>query len=543
VSSHDLGSDAPARVATAAALARQEIAVEIANVATPPGLSRALATSASDPREAAERAAWWRLAGRRAGEELRLGLTVGFASARDAPSQVTSGSDSSPHSNMRMTPMLGDAIRVEIDRATMEAHVPVVEARQRVERGQGETWVLLASTCGTLPEASHDAGTGAAVSTAATMQAAESAGDARVEPFIAADGIGILAHGPAHAGESPQAYALRLADVAGRALAADTLAADHVNRARTALLARAGEFEARALAALGGALAPGHPSWVDPLGTSLGLAWASDAAIAMRAAAVRAGPLRVAVLANADAAQADAAVRAVDRWVARRAGEARTCPLLPALAPIHAGTYAVEVGANAPSEALLTVPLAVGDEPAHDAARWIAAALEGPGGLLAQAVGAPIQGDLPGATLAHAWSATVIGLPRGPALVLRLRASDASLDAAVAQARALLERLRQGAFREEDRARATAAIARDAISASLDPRSRTIDLWRGRLPSPAGTGSVPAAPSLDALRAFASAALREDALIIVALRPARGDAERQPTGSEAKDASRESGRD
>jgi hypothetical protein len=550
LSPRDIASDVPERIATAAALARQELAVEIADVATPPDLRHALAMRAPDPRDAADRAAWWELSRARAGrDELRAALTVGLAATRD-PSERAMGSGGSPAqeaSVARGTPRVADAIRAEIDRATMAWHAPVVEARTRVERGQGEVWVLLASTCGTLPEASHDAGTGAAVATAAVMRGDE-AGDARVEPLVLADAVGVLAHGPPRADESPQAHARRLADVAGRAFAADALDTERIARARAALLARAGEIDARALAALGGALTPGHPSWIDPWGTSFGLGSASDDAIAMRAAAIRAGPLRVAVLANVDEAQADAAVRAVDRWVARRPGEARACPPLPTITTARYGTYAVELPSKALSEALLAVPLPPGDEAARTAAAWLAAALDGPGGLLARAVGGSGRADPPGTAPTRAWSA-VLGAPLAPALVVRLVAPDASLDASVAQARATLDRLHQGAFREEDRVRAATALGRATVAASLDPRARVIDLWRGE--ATAGTGDRAAAgrpkagpppPTLDAIRAFASAELRDDALIIIAARPARGDAEAPSTGREPKGTSRESSR-
>jgi hypothetical protein len=518
LSPRDLASSAPARIATAAALARQEIAVEVADVAASPELPHALATRASDPRDAAERAAWWALAGRHARtEDLRVGLTVGVAAPRDALGTAAGtaaggGSDPPPRPDPRVAPVSAEAIIAEIDRATLAWHAPVVEARTRVERGQGEAWVLLASTCGTLPETAHDAGAGAAVATASAAQANGEEADVYVDPFVSGDGIGVLAHGPPRAGESPQAHARRLADVVGRAFAADTLDADRIAHARTALLARAGEPDARALAALAAVLAPGRPSWVAPLGTTFGLGSASDEGIAMRAAAIRAGPLRVGVLANTDSAQADAAVRAIDRWVARRPGEARSCPPLPALPPARAGTYAVDLPVAGPSQAILAVPLPGASEAARAAAAWIAASLDGPEGLLARAVGgdpgAPADGGAP--ALAQAWSAAVVGAPRSPALVVRLIASDASLDAAVAQTRMLLDRLQRGAIREQDRARAGASLARNAIAAALDPRARTISAWRGESAAPS--------PSLEALRAFASSALHDDALVIVAER-------------------------
>jgi hypothetical protein len=498
LSARDIGTDAPSRIATAAALARQELAVEVADAPAPADLPRRIATAARDPRDAAERAAWWALAGRRrdlADGELRFGITVGIASPRDA-----------------IEPVHADALVAEIDRATIAWHSPVVEARTRVERGQGEVWVVVGTPCGTLPEAAADAGAGAAVTTSAAMQATVGAGDVRVEPFVTTEGVGVIAHGPPHTGETPAAHARRLADTAARAFAADSLDDATVARARTALLGQAADADARALGALGAALAPGHPSWIEPSGTTFGLASASDEAVALRASAIRAGPLRVAVLAPVDEGQADAAARAVDRWVARRPGEARACPPLPSVPAARPGTYAVEVPPGGSSEALVAVPLAPGDEAARTDATWVAAALDGSGGLLDRALGAD------SATLARSSNASVLGAPRTSALVVRLVATEAQLDGAVAQTRALLDRLRQGALREEDRKRATDALEHAALTASLDPRARALAVWRGEVPSPT---LKRAAPSLDELRAFAAAALHDDAFVIVAARPPR----------------------
>jgi len=503
----DLGSDAAARIATAAALARQEITIDVAEAAAAYNLGRSLATRAGDPRDAAERAGWWSLAGRyplAAEDEVRVTLTVGMAPGRD----TTETSASVP----------ADTIRSEIDRASLAWHAPVLETRTRVERGQGDTWVLLASTCGTLLETNSDAGVTAAVATAAAVQAAASGGDVEVEPFVAADGVGVLVHGPARSGESTEAHARRLADVAARAFAADPLTPDAIARARTSLLAHSASTDERVMSVLAGAVSPGHPSWVDPTGTTLGLSTASDVTVSMKAAAMREGPLRVAVLANVDAAQAAAAARAVDRWIARRPGEARSCAAAPASLVPRAGTYAVDLSPGAPSEALIAVAIGPGDEEAS--ATSIAAALDGPEGLLARVLSGSAH-DAAIAPLARSWSAAVIGSPRAPALVVRIDATDASLDAAVAQTRGLLDRMRQGAIDESDRSRAEVALARARARGDLDPRARAIALWRTRSAAMAG-------PSLEKMRTLAATALRDEALIIVAARPARVDSRSHP---------------
>jgi hypothetical protein len=507
LSAHDVASDLPGRVATAAALARQEISVEIEDANAVPALGASLAARAADPRDAAERAAWWSLAGHAAAApgagDARVRLTVGIASPKDGPDAG---------------PARADAIRSEIDRATLAWHAPVVDKRSRVEPGQGELWLLLASTCGTLSESS-DGGVSAEVATAAAARVVEAAGDVSAEPFVAVDGIGILVHGAARPGERAQAHARRLADLAARAFAADALDARRIAEARIALLSQGSSAAARSLGVLGTALTRGHPSWVAPFGTPVGLASTSDEAIAVRAAAMRAGPLRVAILANDNAAQADAAARAVDRWVARRPGEARACAAPPEAPPPRPGTYALDLPAGGPSEALLALPMSTGDDGARAAATWIAAALDGPDGLLARALSAQAQESAP-APLARTWGATVLANGRPPALVVRITAPDGSLDAAVAQTRVLLDRIRQGALTDDDRARASAVVARARLAASLDPRARTIELWRGEGPV--------VAPSLDALRAFAAAAMRDEGLVIVAARPPRPEPPRPP---------------
>jgi hypothetical protein len=500
LASRDLKTDAAARIATAAVLARQEVGVEIADGAAPSDLGDAITRRAADPRDAAERAAWWSLAGRRADatdDDPVMAIAVGVAAKRDAPADASAPAGGA------------DAIRAAIERAAAAWRAPVIETRTRVERGQGEAWVLLASPCGTASESTGNAGIGAAVALAAAAQASEIADDARVEPFVDPSGIGLLVHGPARPGESPQAHARRLADIAARAFAADEIAPVHATAARTTLIAGATESGARALGGLAAAVAPGHPSWVAPEGTLFGLSSLSDDAIAARAASLRGGPLRLAVMANVDAAQADAAARAVDRWIARRPGEARSCPAAGAPMAPREGTYAVDVAPGAPSEVLLGAPLPA-DGSARAPAAWIAAALDGSDGLLARALG----GSPSAPPLARAWDASVLGAPHASALVVRIAGADPSVDAAVAQVRALLDRLRQGALREEDRAHAAAALGKDRLAASLDPRARVIDLWRGE-------GSAAAAPSLDDLKAFAAAALRDEHLVIVAARPPR----------------------
>jgi hypothetical protein len=497
-----LSVDAAGRIATAASLARQEVVVELADVAPEPDLGRSLSMRAADPRDAAERAAWWALAGQGLGpsdEASEIALLVGLATAKDAAQPAAFARN--------------DEIRSEMDRATLAWHVPVVEARTRIERGQGEVWVLLASPCGTSTESSVDAGLDAAVALAATFQSAEMAGDAQAEPYVSPEGVGVLVHGAIHPGEAAAAQARRLADLAARPFAGEGPSPAQFTRARTLLLMRASDVEGRAMDALASALSPGHPSWVLPVGTAMGLASASDDALKMRAGALRSGPLRVAVLANVDAVQADAAIRAVDRWVARRPGESRTCPAVALPSTPRPGTYAVDRPPGALSEAILALGLPPHNQDALASATWLAAALDGRDGLLARSLGSSADGGRGGEPI---WSAGVIGAPLAPAFTIRLRAPDGAIDAAVGQARALLERLRLEGPKADDWSRASSAISRARLAAMLQPRERLVDLWLSQ--------PEPPSPSLDAMRAFAASYLHDDALLVMAARPPRVEA-------------------
>jgi hypothetical protein len=507
IASHDLAVDAPARLATAIALARQEMSTELADAHDDALSARGIARREGDPRDAADVAAWWALSSPdpsalSASGEPRVAAAIGLSTGREAgPNDASVSSKAS-------------AVRAEIDRAVVAWHEPVVEARTRVERGQGELWVALGSPCGTLAEMANDAGLGAAFAMAAADRAdvALRRSGARAEAWAAPDGIGVIVHGPALLGESAEAQARRLGDAVGRSFAAEPIDRAAVSRARARLLGEGERDDARALVTLADAIAPGHPSWMAPMGPLDALGRSSDAAVAARASALRAGPLRVAVIANTSAAQAEAAVHAVDRWIARRPGEARACPMASTPAPARPATYTVDTRSGGGSSAWLAIALPAGDAAARSEASFVAAALDGADGLLAHALGGG---------LAHAWSARVVGGPGASALVVRIESAPGALDAAVAQARALFDRVRQGSLVEADRARAAALLADRDLAASLDPSRRASALWRDPPRDASHDPAHDSPPTLDALRSFASTTLRDDALVIVAVRPPR----------------------
>lgn len=488
-------SDIVPRIADAVALVHVEAGVHLSGVGTARD-GRNLPLPSGDAREAAERASWWALADLGApspssGGSVALGVPVS-GGARDAPPAPSR-----------------EALATAIGRARSAWDKPVLEARSRVESGQGEAWILLASTCGTEGETDADAGLTALFTTAAAETTTVSA-DVHVEPWIVADGTGVLVHGPMHSGETPVAHARRLADIAARIFAAEPITAAALGRARADLLRHDARRHGTTLSVLAQALSPQHSSSVAPFGTSETLARFSDASAVLRAQALRGGPLRVAVLANANAAQADAAVRAADRWVARRTGEPRACPATTSASPPRPGTYAISQRPGSVPEAYLAFPLPAGDDAARGAAFVVASALDGDGALLDKA----LTGK---AVLARQASATVLGWPRAPALVVRIVAPQTSLDDAVMQARALVDRIHKAGLSGADYDLATAKRARTALTTSLDPRARVVATWRGE-PIDAASRQSPSAADV---RTFAQKYLSEDAMVVVAARPPR----------------------
>jgi len=509
----DLAIDAAARIATAIALARQELGAELVSARSAPPLAATVARRAGSPRDAADLAAWWALSlpDSDAPSEPRISAAVGIATGRESAAALRAAGTAAGGAEGGSLAARAEAIRTEMDRAIVAWHEPVVEAKTRIEKGQGELWVALGSPCGTLAEMESDAGLGAAFALAAadrTTVALRAAGGS-AQAWAAPDGIGVLAHGPALPGESPEAHARRLGDAVARSFAAEPVDRSSLSHARARLLGEEGREDARALVTLAEAVVPGHPSWIAPMGPLDALGRSSDAAAMARASGLRAGPLRVAVLGNTSAAQAEAAIHAVDRWVVRHPGQSRTCPVPSAPSPPRSATYAVDAPPGGSSQAWLALALPPDDAAAAAAAEWIAAALDGADGLLAHALGGG---------LARAWSARVVGAGHASALVVRVDSAAGALDAAVAQVRGLFDRLRQGSLTAADLAHATALLADRDLAASLDPSRRALALWRGTTPSPA--------PSADALRAFASSTLRDEALIIVAVRPPRTPADR-----------------
>ena len=493
----DDASGGVGKIAEVVALAHQEVSLLLSSAKTSSN-GAPESGHAGDPREAAALAAWWALVHDDAPANDRVALVVRTPPSRETASALHNSADSAA----------SDALKKALTTANAALKAPIVEARVRVERGQDELWVLIASPCGTIAERASDSGISATFVVAAASAGSTRTGSAvMLEPWFSSDGVGLVAHGAARSGEDPVAHARRIADAAARYFAADSIDGATLSTTRGTLLAHAESIEARELAMLGNAVYPDHPSWLDPRGTADALGQSSNGSVLVRADDLRRGPLRVAVLANASAEQGSAAVEAADRWVARRSSGLRACAAPPSPPPARVGTYAFDAAGH-PSEAQLALRLPHDDLAARNLASWWSSILEGNDGMLATAVGSP--------GLARSWSARILGPEHDGALVVRIVSSDGALDSAVAQTRALFDRIHGGALTPQDLARARTRRSQGDLTSALDPRARLVTTWRG-MPPP---GQTPP-PTLEALRNFAAAFFRDDAWVIVAARPPR----------------------
>jgi hypothetical protein len=391
---------------------------------------------AADPREAAAVAAWRALSGRLvANEPVRF---VRFAAA---------GSEQ---------------IASELQRAATRRD-SALEVRSRVESGQGEFWLLAASPCGVFQESAAESGLTALTLIALSQAAAERHPGVAFEPWISADVVGLLAHGPRTGpGESGTAHASRIADALGWAIAGTRLSGQDVAAARATLTAALPVETGGVWSAALEALSPGHPSWLEPRGSFAAISGHSGHAADARRRTWLGEPLRLAVLANGDASQGNAAEAAFSNWLAPGIGEAGRCPKQSARLP---KSGELQIARAKPGQSIVAVHLNPGTQAD---AEWVTFLLNRPGGLLDQA--------LQGTRLGRA-QARLLGGELRAALVIEVHAFDENQKDAVAQVRALLARLASGALSPKDVEVARAHFARVRLGRSLDPRQRLIKTW------------------------------------------------------------------
>lgn len=241
-------------------------------------------------------------------------------------------------------------------------------------------------------------------------------------------------------------------------------------------------------------LAPDHATWIEPFAHTPSSRPPSQASLDARTSAIRRGPVRAVVVASADDAQADVMARALDRYMLR--GEARACASDAHADSPKPGSYVTV--RQGPAEAYLAVPIGADCGVAAD---WLASLLRADSSLAHALAGTVRSSD-----------ARVIDAPSGRWLTVHLDAPNSALDAAVAQTRALLARLHDGAISDGDLKSARATADAEVAKSLVDQRVRATTAWRGE------PNNKPS-PTLEAVRACARSTLRDEALVIVASRP------------------------
>jgi hypothetical protein len=381
----------------------------------------------------------------------------------------------------------------ERDRLALAPAVATIERRlerssldlvRRDEPGQGELWVLLASPCGTSSEGASDAGNHA-VFLRALAREASGTNDVQLEPWVAVDGAGLLAHAPRRdANETAASLARRVGSALGRALLASAPSGPTLASVRAGLLDEIGPDPRPGYWLALDAMSPGHPSWLEPRGTFAALSDAGQGSFELSRRAFLRGPLRVAVLTNAVNAQAELSRSAIERWIGTERLGTEACPSrTPATPRVGELTLQTSTGPDAEG-AYVAVALPGLSGPVRRHAEATLFLLNRRGGLLDQAL----------SSLAARADARLVGGPTLGGLVIRVSADRSAESAAVTQVRALLDRLGRGATSQEDVILADRELSRAELETSLDPRRRIIDLFRGTAP--------PSTLDLGALRAF-----------------------------------------
>ena len=423
----------------------------------------ATALSASDPRLAARAAAYGAL----------VEPTPQLASARLV---ALTTPDEAP---------LGPSLEAAIEQARSEA--PQLDTRLRVEAGQPGVWALVTTPCAAVTERAETAGH------AAVLYGASAAAPRRVrlEPWVGAEGIGLLGFTERAPGESDADAATRLGDALGQALLAPPSALD-VATARNELLQSVGGEAHPLLDALLESLAPGHAGALVPRGSAISLQSASREAVLARQRELLRLPHRLAVLSPTNAADAGSVARALSRWL-KTPDALRPSPCDTEIGAPARGELSLPPG-GAPEGSYLAFRI-----PAKSAAEasTLAELLNAPGGVLARTLADP---DLVGAA-----RALVFGTNSARALVVQVSAFEGREQEALSRVHKLFERLSSGGA--VTAAELDGAVARQRVArrlAALDPRYRLVQLLE-----------VGPAPLIDAaaLRKLASS-LRPEAAVI-----------------------------
>ncbi|MSP25144.1 MAG: hypothetical protein EXR75_08260 [Myxococcales bacterium] len=463
--------------ARAAAIANTELAHEL-GARIDQDLVLGLVGANSDGRDTAILAAWWALAGTRAGALRTTFSSVLVLGAEDRAGAVIDESE------------LSREFEVVIARES-QRRTPVVEARLSVEAGQGQFWLLIANPCALASETEWDAGHAALAMIAAVDT--DRGDDATLEAWIDPAGIGVLAHAPQRVGDADGlALAERVAGIAAAAYRGSFIAELSLTRARTRLVNTFDARDLKSAALLADHLVPNHPSWLMPLAAAAQSFTFSATDAERKLRELGTGKVRVAILANQSSAQADAAVAQVARWLPVDHTSSTECENSARPETPQGGEYFQRT--RGPDARILVGARA--DSPDVHGVEILAAALTGEGGILARALG----------KLALSASAMAVGGARAATLLVDVRVVAEERAEALTKIKEMLRELRRDGLQGAELLRAEKILSARAHERRHDPRTRLAELFRD---------AASRAPSDASLTNRMALTLAEDRLVFV----------------------------
>lgn len=321
-------------------------------------------------------------------------------------------------------------------------------ARERNERGQGQLWVMVASTCTTRAESPEMAGQRTLFLRTLAQQWGGRRG-VKLRPWVDARGSGLVAHGPALRGESPEGHARRVARALGAALFGAAVDGRTLAAVRSDALEELGSDPGRDLLAtvVGG----DHAAMLLPHGTDVSLATLATADVERERDEFVREPLRLVALENGQSEQAQVAAKALGQWLAPVREHPAPCPATRWKAA-EPGQWTLEtIDPQVIPSARIAVPLAVRPE-------------------VGRALVQLLQPKMPHAELTW-WGAADFG-----ALVVRVSAAE-DLEAAVERARVQLQRCSE---HPPTKASVMATLRRLELSDEAllrFPAARLVQLW------------------------------------------------------------------
>lgn len=340
-----------------------------------------------------------------------------------------------------------------------------LELVRRDEAGQGETWVLVASPCGTAPELPREAGFRAMTVRSLALDF-DGIDDVRMEPLATPAAIGLLGHAPRRAGESARHHAMRIARALGRALGGDALDGRDVATTRARMIGELGDQPGPPLALE--VMSGGKPSLLDARGNAESLSAASSIDVERIRAELAAEPLRVALLDSSGTDLSPAVLEALGLWLDGSAESKSRCPT-SSLEPAKPGVWTLV----SPSEGVTArTYVATPSAGSLEAGRALVFLVEQERGALARGLLEP--------GLALTVSSQYWGTDGGGAFLFELGAEREQLDRAEGQLRAILNRLAARGITNAELGLLREEKARQDRERARSPRGRIVDLWSGR---------------------------------------------------------------